>query len=478
MTPRILMKRTRKKTSRTLSQMSRILSLFVLMTAASIWFFPSSQAAMNEVGNIAERRPNFIVILADDMGWGDLSSYGATLIDTPNIDRIGEEGVKLTSFYAGANVCTPSRAALLTGRYAVRSGMQFVLFPHSEIGMAPEEITIAEMLKSAGYATGMIGKWHLGHRLNFWPTSQGFDKFIGVAYSNDMKPFDLYDGVELIESSIDQTHLTEKYGDAAVDFIDAHAEQPFFLYYAESFPHRPLYYPLKNKGRSEAGDYGDTVETIDDAVGRILDALTRNGIDDDTLIIFTSDNGPWFQGSAGPYRERKGGTYQGGYIVPFLARWPGKIPAGAESDEMAMAIDLLPTFAALAGAKAPQDRPIDGHDISPVLTKGAKSPHDYLYFFDGNDVAAVRDRNYSLVLKQYYRTYDMPFSRFGGPKLFDLKKDRAESYDVSSRHRKDYERLMQAYEQMSEEAGPLSVEPEPYLPERKNKPVGPLLNGE
>ncbi|HEX9852004.1 MAG TPA: sulfatase-like hydrolase/transferase, partial [Woeseiaceae bacterium] len=221
------------------------------------------------------RKPNVIIILADDLGFGDLSSYGATLISTPNIDRLADEGVRMTSFYAGANVCSPSRASLLTGRYPIRSGMQFVIRPHSAGGLPAEEITIAELLRNAGYATGMIGKWHLGHQAEYWPTRQGFDSFYGVAYSNDMMPFDLYEGTEIVESPVDQTQLTPKYTDAAIRFIEENADQPFFLYYAENLPHIPLFYPLQNAGRSDAGEYGDVVETLDDAVGEVLNALDR-----------------------------------------------------------------------------------------------------------------------------------------------------------------------------------------------------------
>lgn len=422
----------------------------------------------------AAPRPNIIVILADDLGYGDLSAFGATLFETPNIDRLAREGVTLTNWYAGSNVCTPSRAALLTGRYAPRSRTQFVTRPHSTWGMSPDEVTIAEVLGETGYATGMIGKWHLGHRLEYWPTNQGFDSFLGVAYSNDMAPFDLYRGVEKIETGIDQSKLTARYAEEAVRFIRAHRDAPFFLYYAESFPHYPATPAERNVGRTRAGLYGDTVVTIDDAVGSILEALETEGISDDTLMLFTSDNGPWFQGSAGPLRSRKGATYEGGYRVPFVARWPARIPAGLVNDQMAMAIDLLPTLAHLGGGSVPEDRVIDGRNITTMWTEGAGTPHDALYFFDANDLAAVRDARFKLVLKSYYRSFAVPFRQFAGVKLFDLQADPSESYDVGSRHPDVLQRLLGLAEQMEEIVGPMASEPDP-APPPEGAVLGPQL---
>lgn len=420
-------------------------------------------------------RPNIIVILADDMGYGDISAFGSKMIDTPNIDRLGKEGITMTSWYAAQNVCTPSRAGLLTGRYAPRSGTQFVTRPHSTWGMKPDEITIAEILKDAGYATGMIGKWHLGHRLQYWPTNQGFDSFLGVAYSNDMKPFDLYRGTEMVEKAIDQSNLSDQYASEAVRFIRANKDRPFFLYYSSSFPHYPAIPAKRNIGRTQAGDYGDTVTTIDDAVGQILGTLEKEGIAENTLVLFTSDNGPWFQGNPGPLRARKGETYEGGYRVPFLARWPKNIPAGAVNTNMAMAIDLLPTFARLAGGKVPGDRAIDGMDISQMWTQGATSPHDVLYFFDGNDLAAVRDGRFKLVLKSYYRSTPIPFRQFSGVKLFDLQLDENESYDVGNRHPEVRARLLQLAEKMEAVTSAMAVKPDPIFPP-KGAELGPILS--
>ena len=281
-----------------------LISLFAFGLAGCASAAPKAETN----GQAATPPPNIIVIMADDLGWGDISLNGADLIDTPNMDRIGLEGVQLTSFYAGANVCTPSRAALLTGRYPIRSGMQHVVHPHSQFGLPQSEITIAEILQEVGYTTGMVGKWHLGHSDEYWPTAHGFEPFFGVAYSNDMQPFDLYSGKTVIEAPVDQTALTEKYALEAARFIDTNKDAPFFLYYAETFPHIPLFVPEHASGDSEAGHYGDVVEHLDWGIGQILDALDTAGIADNTLIIVTSDNGPWFEGDSGPYRDRKGET--------------------------------------------------------------------------------------------------------------------------------------------------------------------------
>lgn len=417
-------------------------------------------------------RPNIIVIFVDDLGYGDLSAFGATLLQTPNIDRIGREGVTMPTWYSASNVCTPSRAGLLTGRYAPRSGTQFVTRPQSTWGMAPSEVTIAEVLRDAGYATGMIGKWHLGHQLEHWPTNQGFDSFLGVAYSNDMNPFDLYRGTQMVERNIDQSKLVDKYADEAVRFITDNHNRPFFLYYADSHPHYPAIPAQRNVGVTAAGDYGDTVVTIDQAVGRILDALDQQGIAENTLILFTSDNGPWFEGDPGPLRSRKGETYDGGYRVPFLARWPARIPAGLVNPYMAQSIDLLPTFAHLSGAKVPTDRVIDGMDITPMWTRGAESPHDVLYFINDNDVAAVRDARYKLVVRTYYRAGEIPFEMFGGIKLFDLLKDPNESYDVGNRHPEVRDRLLTLAHQMQKVIAPMATKPDPTRPE-PGLPLGP-----
>ncbi|RIV80133.1 arylsulfatase [Aurantiacibacter xanthus] len=421
-------------------------------------------------------RPNFVVIFVDDMGWGDLSSFGAEYIDTPNIDSIGQDGLVMPQFYAGSNVCSPSRAALLTGRYAPRSGMQFVTRPHSDWGLPGEEVTIAEMLRDAGYATGMVGKWHLGHRLEFWPTEQGFDSFLGVPYSNDQEPFSLYRGTEIVQREIDQTTLEDTYATEAERFIAEHADEPFFFYYASNFPHRPLFFPPENTGRSgPAGDYGDTVETIDDSVGRILAALDAHGLRENTVVVFTSDNGPWFQGSNGPFKGHKGDTNEGGYRVPFLLRWPAGVKPGTHNNQMSMAIDLLPSFARLAGAEVPQDRVIDGLDVTAMWTSGAPSPHETLYFINNNGLAAVRGPRFKLLLSEYYRASLIDFQRYTAPKLFDMDADPEERYDVANRYPEEYARLIALADQMSAEIAPMAVDRGGIYPEDPTLPLGPVL---
>ncbi len=424
-------------------------------------------------------RPNFVVIFVDDLGWGDLSSSGAEYIETPHIDSIGADGLVMSQFYAGSNVCSPSRAALLTGRYAPRSGMQFVTRPHSDWGLPGEEITIAEMLRDAGYATGMVGKWHLGHRLEYWPTQQGFESFLGVPYSNDQEPFSLYRGTETVEREIDQTTLEDTYATEAERFIGAHAGEPFFLYYATNFPHRPLFFPPENTGRSgPAGDYGDTIETLDDAVGRILAALDENGLRENTVVIFTSDNGPWFQGSSGPFKGHKGDTNEGGYRVPFLLRWPAAVAAGTHNDAMSMSIDMLPSFARLAGAQVPQDRTIDGRDVTAMWTSGAPSPHEILYFINNNGLAAVRSPRFKLLLSEYYRASHIDFRRYTAPKLFDMLADPQERYDIANRYPDEYARLLALADAMSAEIAPMAVDRGGIYPENPDAILGPVLEGD
>ncbi|HEY7775261.1 MAG TPA: sulfatase, partial [Kineobactrum sp.] len=306
---------------------SRLLFALCAMTLATL---PASYADTDS-GNTGSR-PNIILILTDDLGYGDIGANGADMIATPNIDRLAREGVRLTSYYAPANVCTPSRAGMLTGRQPIRMGLAAgVLFPRSKNGLPQAELTLPEMLATVGYRTAMVGKWHLGNTPEHWPTAHGFERFFGVPYSNDMSPFPLYEGDRVIEPEADQSRLTERYTDTAIEIIEAAGDQPFFLYLAHTFPHIPLFAAPPFRGQSEAGLYGDTVETIDWSTGRILQALRENGLDDNTLVIFTSDNGPWFEGSAGESRDRKGGTWDGAYRVPFVARWPAGLPAGTVS---------------------------------------------------------------------------------------------------------------------------------------------------
>lgn len=365
-------------------------------------------------------KPNFVVIFADDLGYGDLGCYGQKVIRTPNLDRMASEGLRMTNFYSCAPVCTPSRAGLLTGRYPIRSGLTRVLFPHSTSGIEDSETTIAELLKDQGYSTACIGKWHLGHLPPHLPTRHGFDYYFGIPYSNDMHvesrgdpPVPLMRGEEIIEQPVDQTTVTKRYAEEAAQFIGRHKDEPFFIYLPHTMPHVPLFVSKDFEGRSPRGLYGDVIEEIDWSVGQVLDALKANGVDDKTLVIFTSDNGPWLikgehGGEAGPLREGKGTTFEGGMREPFIARWPGKIQAGKVIDSPAMMIDLLPTLTQLAGGKVPKDRVIDGQDISGLLFGTGHRAHEDFYYFHGEELQAHRSGNWKLKRPFDGKIYNKP----------------------------------------------------------------------
>ena len=414
-------------------------------------------------------RPNVVVIFTDDQGYGDVGVYGAKGFATPNLDRMAAEGVRFTDFYVAQPVCSASRAALLTGCYPNRIGLGSVaLGPKARYGLSSEETTLAEVLKGRGYATAAVGKWHLGHLPPFMPLRHGFDQFYGLPYSHDMwrhhpespqsfpEPLPLYENEKVINPEVkpeDLDTLTERYTERAVRFIDENRERPFFLYLAHSLPHVPLAVGKKWRGTSRAGLYGDVIQEIDASVGAVLEALKRNNLERDTLVVFTTDNGPWLSygehaGSAGPLREGKGTSWDGGVRVPFIARWPGRIPAGRVCREPAMTIDLLPTVARLVGAPLPA-RPIDGRDIGPLLwgEQGAKSPHDALLFYYGdNQLQALRSGNWKLVFPHQYRTVgDQPpakngipvkyrQARVGAPELYDLSADPGEAKNVAATH--------------------------------------------
>ena len=406
-----------------------------------------------------ETPPNFVVIMADDLGYGDLGVYGSNLIKTPNLDRLALNGARLESFYSSANVCTAARGGLLTGRYPIRLGLVAdVARPTNDIHLAFEEITIAEALKPLGYRSALYGKWHLGSRLEWSPMNQGFDEFFGVLHSNDMTPLELYRGEQMIENPVDQTTLTERYTREAVRFIAENRDNPFFLYIPHSFPHVPLFVSPRFDGRSDAGLYGDVVETIDWSTGEILAALEEYGLSDNTLVIFTSDNGPWFEGSPGIYRDRKGSSWEGGQRVPFLAHWPGRIPAGTVSNEPAMNIDLYPTLISLAGGRLPDDRPIDGKDMLPLLTGSGTSLHEVLFLFNRDRIVGVRSGQWKLVVEARYRATLNSFehSTYYGPDglLFDLKNDPVETYSFTREYPEVVQKLRKHLRNAREEMRP------------------------
>lgn len=396
-----------------------------------------AMAAASSAQAAGRRPPNVIVILADDLGYGDLGSYGSRLIKTPNLDRLARRGVRMTDFYASANVCTPSRAGLLTGRYPIRTGLaQDVIRQSDTNGLPLSEITIAEALKP-DYATALIGKWHLGHVAPFWPpTVQGFDLFFGLPYSHDMKPLGLYTtgpGVELTREDVDFPTLTARFFDRGRQFVEDSREKPFFLMLALTAPHLPLVPHPDHAGHSPAAAYGDVVEEVDAQLGRLTQHLTRLGLDRNTLIIVTSDNGPWFEGSSGPLRDRKGGAgWDGGYRVPFIIAGPG-VPAGKVNREIAMNTDILPTILAMTG-RPPAAAELDGRDLTAVLTRGARSPHDELVLFNNEQVAAIRTDRWKYVARSYYRTIELPLAAVNGVGLFDVRADPSEAYNLASLH--------------------------------------------
>lgn len=385
----------------------------------------------------ASDTPDIVVIVADDLGWGDLGCYGSPFIRTPNIDRLARGGVRMTDFYASANVCTPSRAGLFTGRYPIRTGLGHeVITVKDTRGLPLSEITIAEMLRPA-YDTMLSGKWHLGHVGASWPPAvHGFDAFAGIPYSNDMQPLSFYrsrlDG-SLAEEPAVQERLTAQFFDAAIAFLERPRTRPVFIALTPSAPHIPLRPADDFKSRSEAGTYGDVVEELDHHIGRLMQAITRRGSARNTLIIFTSDNGPWFEGSAGPHQGRKGGAgWDGGYLVPMIAHWPAQLDRRT-TDAIGMNIDLLPTIAALTGMKPPSTE-IDGRNLMDVWRRGARSPHDQLILFNNERVAALRTQRWKYVVRTYYRIYNVPIGAIGYPLLFDVARDPGETVNIAARH--------------------------------------------
>ena len=381
--------------------------------------------------------PNIVFIYADDLGYGDLGVYGSR-IRTPNLDRMAAEGARFTQFYSANPVCSPSRAALLTGRYPTRVGVPKVLFPTDTTGLSLSETTMAQMLKGAGYRTMCIGKWHLGHHPEYLPTSRGFDEYFGIPYSNDMTPRPLLHNTEQIEEPANLETLTPRYTEQAVKFIERKGG-PFFLYMPHTFPHIPLAASPRFRGKSPLGLYGDVIEELDWSVGEVLAAVRRIGADSNTLVMFSSDNGPWYQGSPGGLRGRKGSTYEGGVREPFLARFPGRIPKGLVCRGVAGTVDILPTVARLTSAPLPK-APLDGIDIWPLLSGQKHSlEREALLYFDEWNLQCARRGKWKLHFARYNTMAYNPAPAGGRinlplhpPELYDLENDPEESYDVAA----------------------------------------------
>ncbi len=443
------------------------------------------------------QQPNVVLVFIDDEGYGDVGCYGATGYETPHLDQMAAHGMKFTNFYSAQPVCSASRAGLMTGCYPNRIGFSGALFPHHSIGINPDEYTMAEMFKDQGYATACFGKWHLGWQKKFLPLQHGFDEYTGIPYSNDMWPHNdatgepvpedsrrakfpelpLIEGNEVIERITDlkgQDKLTTLYTEKAVDFINRNAGNPFFLYVPHTMAHIPLGVSDKFRGKSEQGLYGDVMMEIDWSVGEILSALRENGIEKNTIVIFTTDNGPWLNfgnhaGSSGGLREGKTTSWEGGQRVPFIIQWPEKVPAGKVCSQLACAIDLLPTFVALTGGKQ-SDNKIDGVDISALFMGDfSSSPRETILYYHGrNNLNGVRKGNWKLVLPHIYRSYNTKPGQdgYGGrriemtvetPELYNMIRDPGEQYNVIEYHTEKAEELMEVVNQARETLGDLNV---------------------
>lgn len=445
-----------------------VLSALLCLSSCSTGDLPESSEEKTA------ERPNVIIIFTDDQGYADVGVYGARGFATPHLDQLAESGIRFTDFYVAAPVCTPSRAALMTGSYPKRVGLAHrVLFPFSERGLNLGEMTLAELVKQRGYSTGIIGKWHLGHHPEFLPGNQGFDYFFGVPYSNDMgnhryaaldftsPPLPLMRNSRTIEVDPAQASLTRRFTEESVQFIRDHQDGPFFLYLAHCMPHLPIDASADFKGKSEYGLYGDVIEELDWSVGQIVETISELDLARKTLIIFTSDNGPVIRpeeslghrpGSAGPLRGHKNTTWEGGMRVPCLMSWPGRIPSGLVSEEIVTAMDFFPTLASLLDLPLPQDRLIDGKDISSIIfgTAGAESPYEAFFYYRDDRLQAVRSGEWKL---HVYRPEWGDDSSAHSPLLFNLQTDVGETHDVAAEHPDVVERLLRFAESARQDLG-------------------------
>lgn len=428
---------------------------FVLLLTLSLSAWP--------VRLLGAEKPNFVIIFCDDLGYGDLGCFGHPTIATPQLDRMAAEGMKLTSFYSASPVCTPSRAALMTGRLPARSGMcsdkRRVLFPNSKGGLPESEVTLAEGLRDAGYKTGCFGKWHLGHLPQFLPTNHGFDEYFGIPYSNDMDRVPnapkgreafldpksefwnvpLLRDTKIVERPADQTTITRRYTEEAVRFIRQNKAQPFFVYLPHSMPHVPLFASKETAGKSVRGLYGDVIEEIDWSVGRVLETLRELELDEKTLVVFTSDNGPWLifneqGGSAGLLRGGKGSTWEGGMREPTIAWWPKTIKPASVSSQIAGAMDLFATFHSLAGAPLPKDRTLDSYDLTPVLKSEGPGKRESYFYYRGYQLFAVRKGPWKLHFKTQPGYGQRNPDVHDPPLLFNLEHDPSEKHNVAEKH--------------------------------------------
>ncbi|MBN8734053.1 MAG: sulfatase [Acidobacteria bacterium] len=401
----------------------------------------------------AETKPNIVMIYADDLGYGDLGCYGNPTIRTPHLDKMAAEGMRWTQFYSTSPLCSPSRAALMTGRYPVRCGISKVLFPYSTGGLKAGETTVADALKGVGYATAIVGKWHLGHKGEYLPTRHGFDSYFGIPYSNDMSPATsrsprkseypptpLMRNETVAEQEPDQSTLTGRYTEEATGFIraSARAKKPFFLYFAHTFPHWPLAASAKFKGKSKRGLFGDAVEELDWSVGEVLRAVKEAGVEGNTLVMFSSDNGPAMPlreegGTAGQLSGWKSQNWEGGQREPFIARWPGRIKAGQVSHAFGCTMDILPTCAKLAGARAPVGRELDGADLGPALFQGDESREALFFYYGDVTVRAVRKGPWKLWVTDPKAGFAQKPARTATPLLFHLEHDPSERFNVAEK---------------------------------------------